>query len=70
MKQFEEKLNKLFNMETFEQKPPEIKKIEETNNDKKEYIKDRYELRYILVTMHIVMLEYFIFKFKINIIKY
>jgi hypothetical protein len=36
MKQFEEKLNKLFNMETFEQKPPEIKKIEETNNDKKE----------------------------------
>lgn len=36
MKQFEEKLNQLFNMETFEQKPPEIKKIEETNNDKKE----------------------------------
>ena len=36
MKQFEEKLNKLFNMETFEQKPPEIKKIEETNADKKE----------------------------------
>lgn len=36
MKQFEEKLNQLFNMETFEQKPIEIKKIEETNADKKE----------------------------------
>ena len=36
MKQFEEKLNQLFNIETFEQKPIEIKKIEETNADKKE----------------------------------
>jgi hypothetical protein len=36
MKQFEEKLNQLFNMETFEQKPIEIKKIEDTNADKKE----------------------------------
>lgn len=36
MKQFEEKLNQLFNIETFEQKHDEIIKIEETNADKKE----------------------------------
>jgi hypothetical protein len=36
MKQFEEKLNELFNIETFEQKPIEIKKIEDTSDDKKE----------------------------------
>jgi len=36
MKQFEEKLNQLFNIETFEQKPIEIKKIEDTSDDKKE----------------------------------
>lgn len=36
MKQFEEKLNQLFNIETFEQKPIEIQKIEETSDDKKE----------------------------------
>jgi hypothetical protein len=36
MKQFEEKLNQLFNIDTFEQKPIEIKKIEDTSDDKKE----------------------------------
>jgi len=36
MKQFENKLNELFNIETFEPKPIEIKKIEETSSDKQE----------------------------------
>ena len=36
MKQFEDKLNQLFNIETFEPKPIEIKKIEETSSDKQE----------------------------------
>jgi hypothetical protein len=36
MKQFEDKLNQLFNIETFEQKPIEIKKIEDTSLDKTE----------------------------------
>ena len=36
MKQFEDKLNQLFNIETFEKPVAEIKKIEETSADKKE----------------------------------
>lgn len=36
MKQFEDKLNQLFNIETFEKPAVEIKKIEETSADKKE----------------------------------
>jgi len=36
MKQFEDKLNQLFNIETFEKPPLEIKKIEDTSDDKKE----------------------------------
>jgi hypothetical protein len=36
MKQFEDKLNQLFNIETFEKPVVEIKKIEDTSDDKKE----------------------------------
>lgn len=36
MKQFEDKLNQLFNIETLEKPVVEIKKIEDTSDDKKE----------------------------------